>query len=96
MYSGATNNIHSVALECNGQSGFQRSELSTRTKRAGFTTSENAKARTRLSPDRLPPTPFRPDCLSLEVRSDRRSAYPAGKGSAGILPSMAPNNRRVR
>jgi hypothetical protein len=53
MESGPTNNIHSIAPECNGQSGFQRSELSTRRKGAGFTTSENAKARTCLSPDRF-------------------------------------------
>jgi hypothetical protein len=30
-----------------------------------------------------------PACSSLEVRSGRRLAYPAGKGSAAILPSMA-------
>jgi hypothetical protein len=37
-----------------------------------------------------------PACSSLEVRSGRRLAYPAGKGSAATLPSMAPNKRRVR
>jgi hypothetical protein len=39
-----------------------------------------------------PPVPF----LVAEIRSGRRLACPAGKGNAAILPSMAPNSRRVR
>ena len=34
--------------------------------------------------------------LVAEIDIDQPLAYPVGKGSAAILPSMAPNNRRVR
>jgi hypothetical protein len=53
MTSGSAGNIHSVAPECNGQSGFQRSELPVPTEGASLTTSENDKARTCLSLDRF-------------------------------------------
>jgi hypothetical protein len=47
---------------------------------------------TRTVSDTLPPPAF----LLAEIRSGRRLAYPAGKGNAAILPSMALKSRRVR
>jgi hypothetical protein len=35
-------------------------------------------------------------CLVADIRPVRRIAYPAGDGSAAILPNMAPKKRRVR
>ena len=37
-----------------------------------------------------------PASLVTETRSGRRLAYPAGEGSAMILPGMASKSRRVR
>jgi len=37
-----------------------------------------------------------PACLVAEICSGLRLTYPAGEERAAILPSMAPNSRRVR
>ena len=42
--------------------------------------------------DTLPP----PASPLAEIRSARRLAYPAGKGSEAIRRTMLPNSRRVR
>jgi hypothetical protein len=53
MDSGLTDNLHLAAPECNGQSGFQRSEPPAPTEGASPTISEDDKARTCLSLDRF-------------------------------------------
>jgi hypothetical protein len=52
MDFGPTDNIHLTAPERNRQSGFPRSVPPAPTEGACFATSENAKARNRLSFDR--------------------------------------------
>ena len=66
---------------------------------------ESAIRASREKPQRTQPLLFRPvfptlcrlpASLLAEIRSGRRLAYPAGKGSEAIRRTMLPNSRRIR
>ena len=82
-----TNNLDLIAPDCNGESGFQCAEPPAPTQKASLTTCENHKAQTSLSLDLFLRHLSVPACSSLKVRSGGQLAYPAGKGSAAMLPT---------
>ena len=77
------------------QPSFQCSVPPATTEGVSSSSTENPKARAAVfSADSSDPFPFRA-FLVTEIFSGLRLAYPAGKGSAAILPSMASKSRRI-
>jgi hypothetical protein len=96
MISQSAGTIHLTSPQCNGQSVFSVRCLQRPRKRPvlPFLTMPKPET-TSLSTDTSDTFPS-PISLDTEIGAGLWPAYPAGDDSASILPSMAPESRRVR